>query len=145
MSIMHTEMSNMQIEEFLQAPRHAIVGTNRKDGPPQLTPVWYLYEDGLIYVSVFVNSAKYRNLSRDPRISVCIAGDSPDARSVMMYGNAELTPSGVPETDEIEWRIVRRYCDNDEEAKEFLDSGDPQAAGALITITPKKIIAQDYN
>ena len=70
MSHQPSNMSQAQIEAFLQAPRFATAGTNRVNGPPQLTPVWYLYEDGKIYITMFAKSAKYRNLRRDPRIGV---------------------------------------------------------------------------
>ncbi len=43
-------MTPAQIEEFLGAPRHAIVDTNPLDGPPQLSPVWYVYEEGHLYI-----------------------------------------------------------------------------------------------
>ena len=86
MTYQYAEMSQAQIEEFLHAPRFAIVGTNRVNGAPQLTPVWYLYENGRIYVSMSVDSAKYRNLRRDSRIGICISGSHPDARAVMIYG-----------------------------------------------------------
>lgn len=32
-------MTSEQIDHFLQASRHAIVATNRTDGPPQISPV----------------------------------------------------------------------------------------------------------
>jgi nitroimidazol reductase NimA-like FMN-containing flavoprotein (pyridoxamine 5'-phosphate oxidase superfamily) len=56
MPYQYTDMSQAQIEEFLQAPRFAIVGTNRRSGPPQLTPVWYLYENGKVYLPMLKKS-----------------------------------------------------------------------------------------
>ena len=73
MTYQHLKMSQAQIDEFLQVPRFAVIGTIRKKGAPQLTPVWYLYEDGQVYVWISINSAKYRNLTRDPRVCICIA------------------------------------------------------------------------
>lgn len=140
-----TDMSQAQVEEFLRAPRFAIVGTNRANASPQLTPVWYLYEEGRLYVSIYVKSAKYRNLLLDPRISLCIAGDHPDARAVMIYGTVELIQEDSGWSDEICWQIVRRYYDSDEEAQSYLDSEAMAGDGALVVVTPDKIIAQDYN
>jgi PPOX class probable F420-dependent enzyme len=140
-----TDMSQAQIEEFLQAPRFAIVGTNRANGPPQLTPVWYLHDNGQLYLSISVNSAKYRNLCRDPRISLCIAAEHPDARAVMIYGGVELIQQESAWFKEISWRLVRRYYDSDEEAQSYLDSEAVAGDSALAVITPEKIIAQDYN
>ncbi len=145
MSHQPSDMSQAQIEAFLQVPRFATVGTNRVNGPPQLTPVWYLYEDGKIYISMYVKSAKYRNLRRDPRIGVCIAGDNPDGRAVMFYGTVKQVLEGDPRVDEICWRLVRRYYDSDEEARSFMESVASGGEGALAVLTPEKIIAEDYN
>lgn len=145
MTYQHIEMSQAQVEEFLQVPRFAVVGTIRVNGAPQLTPVWYLYENGRIYVSTSVNSAKYRNMSRDPRICICIAAQHPDARAVMIYGAVELIPEHSAWTDDINWRLTRRYCDTDEEAQAFIDSIPTDEKGALVVVTPDKVIAEDWN
>ena len=145
MSYQYSEMGQAQIEEFLQQPRIAIVGTNRVNGPPQLTPVWYLYQDDQIYISMFVNSFKYRNLCRDPRIGVCIAGDHPDARAVMIYGTVEFELEGNSRVDEIHWKLTRRYHDSDEEARSYKDSLVGEGESALAVLTPEKVIAEDFN
>ena len=102
MTYRYARMTPNQISAFLQAPRFAIVATNRADGPPQLTPVWYLYEDERLYLTVSLDSAKYRNLQRDPRISVCVAAEHPDARAVMIKGTAELVPDSDARCAEID-------------------------------------------
>jgi PPOX class probable F420-dependent enzyme len=138
-------MNQAQIEEFLNVPRFAIVGTNRANGPPQLTPVWYLYQDDQVYLSMFVESAKYRNLRRDPRVGLCIAGDNPDARSVMIYGKADLALEGSSWVDEIVWKLTRRYYDSDQEAQSYMDATAAEGESVLVVVTPEKIIAQDFN
>lgn len=138
-------MTQRQVEEFLEAPRHAIVGTNRRDGPPQLSPVWYLYEEGRIYIGVLVATAKYRNLRRDPRISLCVDGGHPDARAVMIHGSAELIEAESPWREEILWRINRRYHDSDEETHRYQEMSRDRGPRGLIVVTPEKIISQDFN
>ena len=138
-------MTQARIEEFLQASRHAIVGTNRRDGPPQLSPVWYLYEERRFYISVLVASAKYRNLERDPRIGLCIDGGHPDARAVMIHGGAELIEAESPWREQVIWRITRRYHDSDEDARRYQDMSRDRGPTVLIVVTPEKIISQDFN
>jgi len=145
MTYQYAEMSQAHIEDFLQVPRFAIVGTNRVNGAPQLTPVWYLYENGRIYVSMSVNSAKYRNLRRDPRIGICISGVHPDARAVMIYGTVDLVPENTAVYEDVHWRLTRRYHDSDEEAQAFIDSLPTEREAALAVVTPDKVIAEDYN
>jgi PPOX class probable F420-dependent enzyme len=140
-----TEMSQDQIEAFLETPRLAVLGTNRVNGPPQLTPIWYLYENGLMYVSMSANSVKFRNLTRDPRISICVSGAHPDARGVMLYGTAKLIVEESDWHDDMNWRLIRRYHDSDEAAKAYASSIPEDDPGAIAVITPDRIFGQDYN
>ncbi len=138
-------MTPAQVEEFLELPRHAILGTNRRDGPPQLSPVWYLYEDGRVYIGVLAATAKVRNLRRDPRIGLCVDGGHPDARAVMIYGGAELIEAESPWREEIIWRINRRYHDSDEDARRYQDMSRDRGRTVLIVVIPENIISQDFN
>jgi PPOX class probable F420-dependent enzyme len=137
-------MSQAEIEQFLQEPRHAIAGTNPVNGPPQLSPVWYLYEAGRLYISLLTRTAKYHNLQRDPRISLCIDGGHPDARAVMIYGQVELVAWGEPLEREMWWRIIRHYHDSEAAAHQYADSVR-EMPSALAVVTPEKIISQDFN
>lgn len=137
-------MTSTEIEQFLLASRHAIVGTNPTDGAPQLSPIWYLYEGGRIFFSLSPQTAKYRNLRRDPRISLCVDGCHPDARAVMIYGTVELIEWGEPLERDMWWRIIRRYYDTEEAARRYADS-IREMPSALAVVTIQKIIGQDYN
>lgn len=137
-------MTQEQIEAFLREPHHAVVGTNRVDGPPQLSPVWYLYEDGRFYFTTWKGAAKYRNLARDPRISLCIDGGAGDYRSVIVYGVATPVDPSDPLLDAMRWRITRRYYDTDEDARRYLES-EPPLDTVLFVVTPAKVISQDYS
>jgi len=137
-------MSQDEMDAFLKAPRHAIVGTNVVDGPPHLSPVWYLFENGRFYISIATETAKYRNLQRDPRISICIDGCYPDYRTVMVEGVGQLLPQGDPLQAEMRWRIIRQYHETEEAARRYADQVRDTPA-ALIIVTPEKIISQDFN
>ena len=139
-----TTMTESQIEAFLNAPRHGIVGTNRVDGPPQLSPVWYLYEPDRIYIIIGYGTAKHHNLQRDPRISLCVDGCRPDGRAVMIYGTAELVGSDDPLLEETRWRIIRHYHESEEAARHYAEETRGVAA-MLVVVPPQKIISQDFN
>ena len=137
------QMSNSQIELFFQAPRFTVFGTNSVDGPPQLTTVWFLYEAGAIYIGIERSSVKYRNLTRDPRVALCIDGEHPDGRTVVVYGLAKALESGTPESDRIAWRITRHYHDTDEEARRYQESISDLDL-VLIKVTPQRLVGLDY-
>ena len=85
-----------QIDSFLCEPRHAIGGTVSCNGASQLSPVCYIYEEGFFYIGITDDTVKYRNLCRDPRISLCIGGGCEDVRTVMVAGTVELCVMAIP-------------------------------------------------
>ena len=137
------QMTDTQLEAFLQTPRFAVFGTNAAGGPPQLTTVWFLYEEGIFYFGIERRSIKYRNLTRDPRVACCIDGGYPDGRTVAVYGHAEVLEKSDPTVDGVAWRITRRYHETDEEAREY-EALVKDLDSVLIRLTPEKIIAMDF-
>jgi PPOX class probable F420-dependent enzyme len=138
-------MSRAQIDAFLAPPRHAIVATRGADGSPLLSPVWYVFEDSRLYFSTFCRSAKYRHLSQDSRISICVDGAHPDARFVSLYGTAELIDQPSQWRDELEWRIVRRYHASDEAARRYEAELSGDGASSLVAVSLERIMGWDYN
>lgn len=134
-----------QIQAFLEAPRHAIAAVLRPDGAPQLSPIWFLYEDERLYFSTLLRSAKFRQLSRDPRIALCIDAGHPDARAVSISGTAEFMSDESPERADLEWRILRRYHESDEDARHYESTIATEGPSALVVVTPERIIGWDYN
>jgi PPOX class probable F420-dependent enzyme len=137
-------MTPAQIETFLKAPRHAIVGTNRTNRAPQVSPVWYIYEDGRLYISIGAGTAKHGNLKRDPHISVCVDGCHPDARAVMIYGTAELIEGDDPLRQEMRWRIIQHYHETEDAACRYFEQVKDMPS-VLVIVNPEKIISQDFN
>lgn len=138
------QMTTAQIEAFLAPPRHAIVATNRADGPPQVTPVWYLYEAGRIYISAGAGTVKVQNLRRDPQVTICVDGGHPDARYVILQGAATILEPHDPLQEQMRWRIIRHYHETEDEARRYYDSMR-DFVSVLIVLTPEKIISQDFN
>lgn len=138
-------MDAKTIEDFLTTPnRHAIVGTNRRDRAPHLSPVWYVYDGGTMYVSIREGCVKHRNLQRDPSISVCVDGGRQDVRTVTLYGTAEIKSADDPSVEEMRWRIIRAYYPTDEAARAYYESVRDMPT-VLIALKPEKVSTQDFN
>lgn len=133
-------MTSTEIEEFLAGDRNAVLATNGADGIPQLTPVWFVYEDGLLYVSAQTDTVKVRNLRRDPSIAVCIDGGRGDARYVVLRGQAALIQPGQPRQEEMRRRIIRKYHGSAAEADAYYASVRGSRA-VLIVLRPDKIVS----
>ena len=82
---------------FLRERPHAIVATIMKDGRPQLTPNWYLWDGERFWVSTLDWTVKVKNAKRDPRITLCIDGPGRRTNYVQVFGTAEVVEGDVRE------------------------------------------------
>lgn len=132
------------VEEFLSEPRNVVLGTVRKDGSPQLSTIWFIYREGKLYSNMYKSSAKYYNIRRDPRVVVCANAAHPDARSVTIYGTAELIDEGTELFDWVDREMALQYHPTVEAAEAYLEGTDDEGVSAVV-VTPHKVISQDYN
>ena len=70
--------------------KFATLATIGRDGIPQLTEVWFLYEDGKVKVSLNRARLKTKNLMRRPQCSVFILDLANPRRYIDIRGNALL-------------------------------------------------------
>ena len=137
----NTEM-DAKVLEFLQVDRHAILATKGRNGAPQLTPVWFLFLDGVLLVSVQTSTVKLKNLRRDPTVSVCIEGGRDDARYVVLSGKAELIEPGEQERA-LRWKIVRHYYADEGEAKRYNEM-IKERTGVIITLRAERMVLSGF-
>jgi len=67
-----------------------------KDGSPQVTEIWVDFEDGNIIVNTAEGRLKHKNISRDPRIAICVVDHNNPFRMVIARGRVvKLTIEGA--------------------------------------------------
>ena len=95
-------------QQMLQRRFIATLGTTNADGSIHLTAVWYLFEDGRLFVATSSKSRKARNVAAQPKASLMVDVRKPGSeRGVTAAGSADLL-SGNP-SREINRRIHTRY------------------------------------
>ena len=87
-----------ELSAFLARPLVATLATIAADGSPRTAPIWYRWEDGPDgggAASLFTNrnTLKWRNILRDPRVSLCVDDREVPYRSVIVNGVAVEDPS----------------------------------------------------
>jgi PPOX class probable F420-dependent enzyme len=62
-----------QLLPLLDSTAIAFVSTLGPQGEPQTTPLWFLWDEGMVRFSLVAGRQKLRNLQRDPRVTVVVA------------------------------------------------------------------------
>ncbi len=90
-------MTPEQRKQFLEENRYCVVGYNRKEGPPALSPVYYVMDGDDLLVSTQAGRAKGRVLKGGRDVSVCVLaeGPHPGAPYLTIYGKAYIESEGA--------------------------------------------------
>jgi PPOX class probable F420-dependent enzyme len=83
---------------LLTGKNFANVATVRKDGSPQVTPIWVDFDGTHIIMNSEVKRAKVKNLKRDPRVAVSVFDQENPYVYVQISGRVvEITEKGGAE------------------------------------------------
>ena len=76
----------------------AHVASAGSEGEPHVAPLWFVWREEAVYLSASRGSRTWRNLERDPRVSICFdAGrDWVDLAGAVLRGRADLLAAGDP-------------------------------------------------
>ena len=86
------ETLSVEAKKLIDAPNFACVATLMPDGSPQVSPVWIDRDNDTIIINSRETTQKVRNLSRDPRISVCVYDlSNPHSRLLIRCLDLEIT------------------------------------------------------
>jgi PPOX class probable F420-dependent enzyme len=77
--------------DYVRTQHHAVLGTLKRDGTPQLSPVTAgVDDDGRVVISTRQAAYKVRHIRRDPRVWLCGFPDAFYGRWVQIEGAAEI-------------------------------------------------------
>lgn len=95
-------MTAPERDEFLARSRVARVATLRDDGFPDVTPLWFAWVGGAVWLSSLIKTQRWKNMERYPRMAVVVddGDDYAELRGVELHGEArsvgELPRTGEP-------------------------------------------------
>jgi PPOX class probable F420-dependent enzyme len=112
----------------------AAVSTLMPDGTPQTTPLWVDTDGEHLLLNTEVHRQKYKNISRDPRITVTII----DAANPYSYGEVR---GEVVET--VTGPEARAHIDSLAQKYMGTDYGNPiQSERVILKVTPRHQFAR---
>ena len=110
----------------------AHVATLNADGSPQVSAVWIALDGDLITFNPAEGRLKPKNLRRDGRVAISIAGEENPYENVMIQGKVvEMTNDGAD--DDID-ALAKRYLGAD--SYPFRQEGEERV---IVKIEPEKV------
>ena len=130
-------MTSEEMQAILSKPNNAIVGVNRPEGGPQLTPVWFHWDGTSFSFSTTKDRVKYLNIKRDPSISL-IVDDLEAHKYITAYGRAEIVEDNG---GELSRPIIQKYLSGDRlESMVKMVDDDPNRV--VVVLRPDKIVTR---
>ena len=92
----------------LAKPLDAILAVPRRQGGPQLTPLWFYWDGAAFYFSTTRSRSKYLNIRHNPEISV-IVDDLAAHKYIAAYGRAEIVEGDRERVVALTIPIMEKY------------------------------------
>jgi len=125
------------MSKLFQGKNFAFVSTLMEDGSPQVTPTWVDIEDGNIIVNTAEGRLKLKNISRDPRIAICVIDQNNPYHMVTVRGR--VVEQTTESADEHIDKLAKKYLGVDKYPgqKDY-----PGQKRIIIKIKPERVLYQ---
>jgi PPOX class probable F420-dependent enzyme len=123
-------MLEPRVLELAQGPNIAAVTTMLPDGTPMTQPLWVDADDQHLLLNTEVHRQKFRNITRDPRVTVMIVDPESPYLYVEVRGEVVETVTGPEARAHID-TVSRKYTGG--------DYGNPiQSERVILKVAPKR-------
>jgi len=135
------ELDEAQIR-LLEGRHIAALATIRSDGLIHLTAVWYLYEDGLLFVATGSHTRQVRNVEARPTASLMVDTRVPGIeRGLTASGTADTVKGD--EAEPLKRRIHERYLTERALSDTGIGASFDASDDVVIRLTPRTWVSWD--
>src|ERR671918_2271116 len=121
------------MSKLFRGKNFGYLSTLMKDGSPQVTEIWVDIEDGNIIVNTAEGRLKHKNISRDPRIAICVVDQNNPYHMVIVRGRVvEQTNEGAEEHID---KLAKKYLGVDKYPTELRS---PDEKRIIVRIKPER-------
>lgn len=131
--MVHVNLNERAIMNLLSEPRVARLATADGHCAPHVSSVWFLFEEGVFWVTTAEDRLKVRNVRLNPKVALIVDTDLPPYRGVIVEGRAKLTWEKVRDVTR---RIAEKYSSDPAATLDEL----MRAPRVLMKITPEKVM-----
>jgi uncharacterized pyridoxamine 5'-phosphate oxidase family protein len=94
------------VVDFLRGSMVALVATVSAKGHPFMTPLWFVVDGGVLYLTTGTATWVARNVAHQPEVALLLTGErlTPSGETLRLRGTATVQP-GLPP-----WRVLLRIA-----------------------------------
>ena len=141
-----SKFTEEQAIDFLSNSKlNLLLGTIDDKGDPNVHPVWYLYDNGKLYVETGKTAKKASNIRNNNSIYFCVDDENMPYKGVRGKGTAKISEdinSNIPIAEKI---MIKYTGDLENEVAKFLMDGVKNGMSVLLEITPKYLATWDHS
>jgi len=136
--------NGFDIDDFLQRPLFAHLATASEDGPRE-SPVWFLWEDGAIWLIGNSRDSFPKRIQKDGRCAIGIV-DFDLQRGFLQHVGFRGHATVVTLDKERLYRLLRRYLGDDETAwNPWFRANVIDGLDLMVRFEPTAIVARDQS
>jgi nitroimidazol reductase NimA-like FMN-containing flavoprotein (pyridoxamine 5'-phosphate oxidase superfamily) len=141
-----SKFSEEQTLDFLSKSKlNLLLGTIDEKCEPNVHPVWYLFENGKLFIETSKTAKKANNSRIKNTVYFCIDDEKMPYKGVRGKGTVRISEdinANIP----IAEKIMIKYTGNlDNEVAKFLMNGVKNGLSVLLEITPKYFATWDHS
>ena len=131
-------MTKAEREEFLTDLHVGLLAIDEPGRGPLNLPIWYLYRDGVVVISIGGETLKARLLRAAGRATMTVQTETAPYRYVSVEGPVTLTP-GAPDQSETAVRYLGPAL-----GQWYIENNPETAQTVTITLTPEHWRTHDF-
>ncbi len=132
-------MTKREIDRLLREPNVAVVAVTAPDGAPHAVPTWYEYRRGEVVFHTGPEAFKYKCLTHDPRVALCVDTKKPPYKAVILKGRVQME---VKSDDARLLRMAVAYLGK-RNGTAYAKSLKGEKV-AVVRFKPERVISWDY-
>lgn len=134
----------VELDEFLARPLFCHLSTVSKAGDPRVSPLWFLWEDGMIWIIADSEKSYPERVAEDPRTAIAIVDFDRQTGRVEHVGFRGRATIGAFDPERAE-RLLSRYLGEDQQQWDEGFVGLSEERWRFIRFEPETVVARDQS
>lgn len=135
---------DVELDEPLTRPLFCHLSTVSAEGNPRVSPLWFLWEDGALWIIADAEKSNPGRVADHPETAVAIVDSDPETgrvEHVGLRGRATVEPFDAERSE----RLLARYLGDEQSEWDERFADLPEERWRLVRFEPETVVARDQS